>query len=872
MVLMTRGKSSLARRLILVTVFVAFTTAAGDTQPLHRALPNGAQIVVEENHASPVAAVRFYVGVGSVHEGEYLGAGISHLIEHCCGRGTAARSAEQIDQAKAAIGGQANAYTTRDHTCYYMTTSGKDTDTAIELLGDYVLGATFPEAEVANQIDIVTREMARVDDNPVRAAYELFSQTMFRRHPQRYRVIGYPARFGKLTRENLVKFHGDHYTPDGLVAVAVGDFSAEQIADQLQAVLSVYPRCPGPPVVLPQEAGPSTIRRASREHPGLHRARLMIGWHTIALFHPDLYALDVLAYVLGHGNSARLPRLLREELGLVDSINVWSDTPPYDAGAFVVAATLDPANIPQVEQRVLEAIDSARRELLSDEELQRAKRQKEAALVYAQETPTGRAEVLGTDLLLTGDLQFSDKYVAGIRAVTAQQVRDVASKYLLPDRYVITALLPPQEGQEAAAGAQAPAPSPQTRKYVLGNGLTVLIRTEAGAPSVHIATATRAGLRYENEDNNGITRLMAEMLIRGTQQRSRLQIAASLDDRGAELEAYSGRNTLGLTARCLPQDFPTVLNILADCLQNPTFPTAEFERLQELTLAQIAAQQEDVDEVAEKLLRATLFQRHPYRFTELGSADSVGRLNRDQLRQFHREVCQPPATVLMIQGPVASHQVRKVVAQEFGSWPAGEATEPPIPVEPPVTTRRTETLERSQSQAIIYYGFLGPRVNDEDRYVREVMTAVLAGIGLPSGRLHAVLRGEGLVYATYAYTVPGLDPGYYAVYAATASEKVEEVQGIIEDNLARLQTEIVADDELATAKIACLSYKQMNLAKPAARALIQVLDELYGMGYDNYQQYQQRIEAVTAQQVRAYAQQLLDLQACGVVITRPGPD
>ncbi len=207
MVLMRTSNTPAARLAILPAMLLAVAISAGYAQPLHRILPNGAQIVVEENHSSPVAVIRFYVDVGSVYEGEYLGAGISHLIEHCCGRGTAARSAEQIDQAEAAIGGQVNAYTTRDHTCYYMTTSGKYADKAIELLGDYMLGPTFPEAEVANQIDIVTREMARVDDNPVRAAYELFNQTMFRRHPQRYRVIGYPARFGKLTREDLVRFH-----------------------------------------------------------------------------------------------------------------------------------------------------------------------------------------------------------------------------------------------------------------------------------------------------------------------------------------------------------------------------------------------------------------------------------------------------------------------------------------------------------------------------------------------------------------------------------------------------------------------------------------------------------------------------------------
>ncbi len=174
-------------RLGVIAVTIVLLASAALAVPIHRVLPNGAQIVVEENHAAPVAAVRFYVGVGSVYEGEYLGAGISHLIEHCCDRGTAQRSAEEIDQAQAAIGGYMNAYTTYDHTCYHMTTSAtsaQQAGAAIDLLGDYVLGATFPEQEVENQIKVITREIARVDDAPQRAALELFNQTMFRRHPQ----------------------------------------------------------------------------------------------------------------------------------------------------------------------------------------------------------------------------------------------------------------------------------------------------------------------------------------------------------------------------------------------------------------------------------------------------------------------------------------------------------------------------------------------------------------------------------------------------------------------------------------------------------------------------------------------------------------
>jgi len=856
-------------RLGVIAVTIVLLASVALAVPIHRVLPNGAQIVVEENHAAPVAAVRFYVGVGSVYEGEYLGAGISHLVEHCCDRGTAQRSAEEIDQAQAAMGGYVNAYTTYDHTCYHVTTSAQQVDTAIDLLGDYVLGATFPKQEVDNQIKVITREIARVDDDPQRAAFELFNQTMFRRHPQRYRVIGYPARFNELTREDVVKFHRAYYTPDNLVAVAVGDFDADKIADRLEAVLSRYRRHPGPPLVLPDEAAPATVRRASRQREGLQRAHLVLGWRTVDLFHPDLYALDVLAYVLGHGDSARLPRLLREELGLVDTVNVWSDTPAYGAGTFVISATLDPANLAKVEQKILQVTKGLTKKLVGEEELQRAKRQKEAVFVYAQETAAGRAGILGTDLLLTGDIGFSDKYLDGIRAVTAEQVREVACKYLLPDRYVVTSLVPAAKETESATVGKQRSPAPRAKKYVLDNGLTVLIRAEPGATAVHIATATRAGLRYEDEQTNGITRLMARMLLRGTEQRSRSEIMEAVDSLGADLEAYSGRNSFGLTARCLPEDCLEILAVVADCLQNPTFPEEEFSRLQQLTLAQLGARREDIDNVAEKLLRATLFQHHPYRFSELGTPDSIQWLTAEQVKEFYHKVCGPSSTVLMIQGNVDRTKLRQAVQNEFGKWGQQELFSPEITDEPPLTERRSKTVERDQNQAIIYYGFLGPQVDDEYRYIRDVLTALLTGMGTPTGRLHDVLRGKGLVYATYAYEMAGLDPGYYAIYAATAPEKIDEVREIIEDNVTRLGTELVDNEELTRAKNACVSNQQISLADPGRRAQLQALDELYGMGYDNYRNYQERIEAVTAQQVRDYAHQLLDLQACAVVITRP---
>jgi len=169
------------RLLVLLTTGVVLAAAAGWTEPLVKTLDNGAQVIVEENHAAPVVAVRFYVGTGAAFEGKWLGAGISHFVEHCCDKGTPTRTAAEIEDLVQRLGNNANAYTSKRVTCYHITTASKFVGEAIDLLGDYVLGATFPPQEVEIQRGVILREIARGDDDPGRLLYNLFAETMFRR-------------------------------------------------------------------------------------------------------------------------------------------------------------------------------------------------------------------------------------------------------------------------------------------------------------------------------------------------------------------------------------------------------------------------------------------------------------------------------------------------------------------------------------------------------------------------------------------------------------------------------------------------------------------------------------------------------------------
>jgi len=699
---------------------------------------------------------------------------------------------------------------------------------------------------------------------------ELFSETVFKVHPSRYRIIGYEQQFSSLQRADLVAFHGANYVPENVVAVVVGDFDGNEVMGYLKELLGKEPKAALRRPTLPAEPVQIAPRRNVEVREGLNRAYLLVGWPTVSLFSPDLYALDVAAYVLGNGESSRLVLKLRDELGLVDGIGAFSYTPPYDAGIFGIRAALAPANLKAAEAAIAAEVQRLIAEDATADELEKTINQKAAEVIYAQETIEGRATVLGTDLVSTGDADFSRLYVANIRKVTAAEVRRVAAKYLRPET-LDTAILGPAAVAEAevTAADQTAGSSGRIVSHRLDNGLLVLVQEAHHSPTVSMLAGFKGGVRYETEATNGLCHLTAAMLTRGTEKRTYQEIATSIDRMAAMLAPFSGRNTFGLQAQCTSDTFEQVLAIFADCIRNCSFPVQELERERQLALAAISARNDDVDAVAQDLLAANLYRKHPYRMSELGSASSVSALKREQLVEFYRRYARPNGMVLAILGDVKAGEAIERVQALFGDFEIGEIMPPPIAQEPAATTGVVKQIGRKQQQAIVIYGFPGVRITDEGRYARDVMTAVLAGMPLPGGRLHEVLRGSELVYATWAYAMPGIETGHFEIYAATHPQKVAEVRAKTEEVVRGLAAGGPGTGELERGKSMAIAAHELALQSNLDRAQTIVLDELYKLGFDNYLKYAENIESVTAEQVRRQAVELLNLSQATVVITEP---
>lgn len=842
-------------------------TAAAE--PVVETLDNGCRLVVEVDHSRPVAAFRVYVGAGSIYEGEYLGGGITHFLEHTISEGSESRTLEEIEAELDALGNTYNAYTTKDHTCYFATTAGEDIDRAIDVISDFVLNPTFPEEHVETQRGIIQREMAMGEDDAARRVSHLLYETLFTTHPERHRVIGYPEVFNDLTREDIVSYHERMYVPANIVVSVVGDIDGEAVMEQLRSIYGALPRDPKPAVELAQEPEQIAPRRRVAEDASLQRAYLRIAWPTIDLFDPDLYALDSLSGYLTSGESAPLVRTLRDELGLVDSISSYSATPARNTGYFAFAATLDPANLERVEQEIVAALDEVKQNPPPKREVERVLKQVEAGEVFGQESAEGRAATLGRNLMITGDESFTERYVEGIRGVRAGEVSEVARRYFTPDRMNVVVLRPPAE-DDAGAQAEEVAAEARTHERTLDNGLRVIVRENHAIPAVSIATATLGGLRYESVENVGITSLMAQMLVRGTQDYSREQLTARVDRLGGSLAPYSGRNSFGLQAQFLADDIETALELTTEALFRPTFPKDELERERELALASIAQQEDSVQSVALKTLLDKLFVEHPYQFMPVGTEESVSSLTAADLRAFHDAFARPHTTAIVIAGDVEPEAAFEQVERLTSNLTAEEPRPPEAPAEPPIDQPREEIIERAQQQAIVAYGFHALAVDDPDVPVLEVLDAVISGAGMPGGRLHEALRGRQLVYFVHGFPILGLDPGSFVIYAGTAPETVGTVREQIEGILTQIASEAPTAEEVELAKGMAVAAHRMGLQTNSSLAQTMALDTIYGLGSDHWEGYAERVEAVSAEQVRQMAERILDLDEAAVVVTTPG--
>lgn len=814
-------------------------------------LDNGLTLI-QKTTASKLVAIQVWVKTGSINEGELLGSGVSHYVEHMLFKGTKKREVGQFAREIRQLGGQLNAYTSLEHTVYHLVLPAEYLDKGLEVMADAIQNSSFIADECEREKEVILKEINMGDDSPHNYLLKLFYNTMYTKHPYRHPVIGYRQVFSSLERRDLLNYYQRQYVPSQMLLVIVGGIDQAETYGQVQKYWGDFNRRLPSPLVVPAEPPQIQSKHLEEEFP-LEISRLSMGFKTVNISHEDVYPLDVLAIVLGQGRSSRLYRRLKEETGVVYKINAYSYTPGY-TGHFAVTANLDYEKLPQVEKLIWEELDKLKQGRVTADEIKKAKNQVISEVLLEQETVEGQAHDLGVNEALTGNYKFSAHYVAGIGSVTKTQLIQVAKHYFKQDKQVLVALTPPAaEKAKTTKKSQDKAVSKIKRWVLKDNGLTLLVNENHQLPLVTLHVMLKGGIRLEQEANNGVFNFIQQMLLKGTQSLSGEQIADTLESVGGQVGVDSGTNSASCTIMVQQKDFELGLGLLADILMNPAFPAAELENARAKITADILSQNDDLIYVARTLFMKNMFIKHPYRFPPLGTPERVASLSRDELIRVHGEYYVPNNMVLAVFGDVDGNKVLEQVKQVWGRFETKALPTLDIPQEGALTKIRSAEAAADKKQTVLLLGYPGIDILHKDRYIFQVLTYVLSGQG---SRVFDNLREkQGLAYYAGAFMFSGIDPGAYIFYVGTTADKLAAAKQGLLTEIDRLRQELVTSDELTLAQHNIIGNQLINRQRNHSFAEEVALDELLGLGYEEIDRFEEGIMQVTREDIKRIAKE-----------------
>jgi len=386
-------------------------------------LSNGLCVILENLPHAPSASVGVWVRAGAVDEGEK--AGISHLIEHMMFKGTKNRSFRQISEDLEKLGTSVNAFTTKEATCFYIKSLSANLVNSIDVIADMATDSLFDAVEMEREKDVIYEEMKMIEDAPDDFGMDLIQEAVFSGTPLAGRIIGSPESVGGITQGDILDYTDKRYSAPGMVIACSGMYDEEELLSSLEKGFGGFGDSGAPDRVY--AAVPATrIRNSVRKE--IEQTHLFFGTKGVSFTDEDVYALNLYASILGGGMSSRLFLTIREEMGLAYAVYA-SDCPYVNDGQFTIYAGVADEKVKDAAAAIKEVLKVLSDEGVSDEELAKVKEQYKANYVFRRESNSARMFAAGRNMLLLGRIYTEEEILAGVDAVTKEDIARLAAKY-----------------------------------------------------------------------------------------------------------------------------------------------------------------------------------------------------------------------------------------------------------------------------------------------------------------------------------------------------------------------------------------------------------------------------------------------------------
>jgi zinc protease len=854
-----------------------------------RTLDNGLRVLVRRDSSAPVVAIVTYVRAGYFDETDDV-SGIAHVLEHMYFKGTPTRGVGEIARQTKAAGGYLNAATIYDHTFYYAVVPSSGFAQALDVQADAFRNSSIDRDELARELEVIIQEAKRKADNPGAVTIETLYELLHDRHRIRRWRIGREEGLRRLTRDDLMRFYRNFYTPSNTVLVIAGDVDPAMAFAEVERLYAPIPA--GEPDRSPSDHETRSPGFRYRELDGdITQAQWAMGWRCPGTMHPDSPALDMVATVLGAGRASRLYRATRERK-LVAGISAMNYT-PRDIGVFSIQAETPAETTLAGIEATWHELRRLREEPVGTLELERARRITESRWIRRLEDMEGQATYLA-EWESIGDWRLGDRYYESLMTVTPAQLNEVTRRYLSEDDVGLLVYRPTRTEPvvasaevmrvrldaamaapldavpvptQAVARVTARAPTLERSEhgvhvYRMASGVPVLVRIRPNAALVHAGIFAVGGANAESAASAGRTLLMARTAVKGTERMTANQIAEASEMLGGSVGAVVGADSLGWTISVPARHAAAAMELLADVAQHPVFDAQALDTERAIALADVAALKDDMYRYPMRLALQTAFSGHPYGVPSSGTEESLRAVTRDDLIGWHARTILGAATAVGIVGSGDPVDLAAIAARHFDALAPSAVLPVPTPSWPDRVLTCMEQRDKAQTALVLLWP--GPARADVTRFDLSILSGIASGLG---GRLFEELRDkQSLCYTVHAGAAERLAAGTFAAYIATSPEKEAVAREGLLREIDKLRADLVSDEELRRSQTYALGVHAIRQQSGGAVLAEMVEAWLFG-SLAELDEFDARVRSVTAESIRESARRYLagDRRVEGIV-------
>jgi zinc protease len=844
-------------------------------------LTNGLRVIVHEDHKAPIVAVNVWYHVGSKNE-KAGKTGFAHLFEHLMFTGSehfkVGGNQRAFFEAMERIGAtDLNGTTSEDRTDFFENVPRNALDIALWLESDrmgHLLGA-IDQTKLDAQRGVVQNEKRQGENQPYGVTRELITKgTAPAGHPYSWTVIGSMEDLNAASLEDVQTWFKTYYGAANAVLVLAGDIDTGAALAKAEQYFGNIP--PGPPIARYDQWFPviSGTRRQSVSD-RVPQARLYKVWNIPRYGEPDTVCLELVSDILSYGGTktARLYKRLVYDDQLATDVSAYVE-PNEISGRFTIRATARPGvGLSRIEKAIDEELAKFVAGGPSQKELERVKAQELADFVRGIERLGGfggKSDVLAEGETYRGSPDFYKTRLKYAREASPRDLQQAAQQWLTDDVYILEVHPYPEyetsggtvdRSRLPEAGAPPAIQFPALQRTNLANGLKIILAERRATPMVNFSLQVDAGSAADQFAVPGTARLAMEMLDAGTARRTALQISDDLASLGATLDASSDLDTCFVNLSSLTSTLDRALDLYADVILNPSFPEADFQRLQKQARARIQRERTEPVSMALRVFPRLLYgPQHAYGnpLTGSGTEASVAKLTRADMQRFHDTWFKANEATLMVVGDTTLREILPKVEKLFGRWKPGDVPVKNISrVEQPAKTSVFLVDRPGSIQSIIFAGDVAPPKANPGEIAIETMNYVL-GYSFTS-RINLNLREDKhWSYGARTWILPARGQRPFIAYASVQTDKTGESTIEMDRELrAILGPRPVTDAELKTAQMH--ETLQLPGSWETDRAILNSIGQIvrFGLPDDYFTTYPDKIRALTVSDLAKAAEEVV---------------